>query len=170
MEEEDIVARNGRKRITFVAAAPLNENGNATSDGMSQATSTLNTRVMSSRHESSNNKEQQHVDIQSSVVVGGSNKTVRRRFPQAQASSSTAASTSAALLSNKDLSSHSHSQSVANNVASGTLKIVLSRIDEAKEQFVKALEDNDVKKQSELAALLARLGEAATAMRKLGQL
>ena len=169
MEEEDIVARNGRKRITFVAAAPLNENGNATSDGMSQATSTLNTRV-SSRQESSNNKEQQHVDIQSSVVVGGSNKTVRRRFPQAQASSSTAASTSAALLSNKDLSSHSHSQSVANNVASGTLKIVLSRIDEAKEQFVKALEDNDVKKQSELAALLARLGEAATAMRKLGQL
>mmetsp|Transcript_10172 Transcript_10172/g.20463 ORF Transcript_10172/g.20463 Transcript_10172/m.20463 type:complete len:141 (+) Transcript_10172:202-624(+) len=140
---------------------------------MSQATSTLNTRVMSSRHESSNNKEQQHVDIQSSVVVGGSNKTaVRRRSPQAQTSSSTAASasTSAALLSNKDLSSHSHSQSVANNVASGTLKIVLSRIDEAKEQFVKALEDNDVKKQSELAALLARLGEAATAMRKLGQL
>ena len=69
---------------------------------------------------------------------------------------------------NEDMSNQP--QSHANNVASGTLKIVLSRVDEAKEQFVKALEENDVQKQSELAALLARLGEAAAAMKKLGQL
>ena len=61
----------------------------------------------------------------------------------------------------------SQSHSAANNVASGALKFVLIRIDETKAQFAKALEENDVTKQGELADLLARLGEAAAAMRKL---
>ena len=96
------------------------------------------------------NKEQ-HYAAQSSVIGRPSTSPTAASDP----------------LINEDVSSHS--QSHANNVASGALKMVLSRIDEAKAQFGKALEDNDVQKQSELAALLTRLGEAAVQLRKLGE-
>jgi len=103
---------------------------------------------------------QQHNNITPSSVVGES--ITVRRIPQ------TSSPTTASALSNED--TQSHSQSLSNSVASGTLKLILTRIDDAKEQFAKALEDNDVQKQSELATLLAQLGEAAVAMNKLGQL
>jgi hypothetical protein len=59
---------------------------------------------------------------------------------------------------------------VENSATSGALNLILSRIDEAKVQFAKALEESDVKKQADLAALLAKLGEAAVALKKLDQL
>ena len=59
---------------------------------------------------------------------------------------------------------------VENSATSGALNLILSRIDEAKVQFAKALEEGDLKKQADLAALLARLGEAAVALKKLDQL
>ena len=55
-------------------------------------------------------------------------------------------------------------------VAQGTLSVILGRIDDAKENFKKALLEDDVKKQAELASLITRLGEAAVAMRKLEDL
>jgi hypothetical protein len=47
------------------------------------------------------------------------------------------------------------------------LSVILGRIEDAKENFKKALIEDDVKKQAELASLITRLGEAAVAMRKL---
>jgi hypothetical protein len=55
----------------------------------------------------------------------------------------------------------------SNNVAQTTLSVILGRIEDAKENFKKALIEDDVKKQAELASLITRLGEAAVAMRKL---
>ena len=55
-------------------------------------------------------------------------------------------------------------------VAQGTLSVILGRIEDAKENFKRALLEDDVKKQAELASLITRLGEAAVAMRKLEDL
>lgn len=62
------------------------------------------------------------------------------------------------------------SSSRSNNVAQTTLSVILGRIEDAKENFKKALVEEDVKKQAELASLITRLGEAAVAMRKLEDL
>eukprot|EP00956_Cyclotella_meneghiniana_P020905 scaffold37502_cov23-Cyclotella_meneghiniana.AAC.1 len=58
----------------------------------------------------------------------------------------------------------------SNNIVQSTLSVILSRIDEAKENFKKALSEGDIKKQAELADLITRLGEAAVTMRKLEDL
>eukprot|EP00956_Cyclotella_meneghiniana_P007568 scaffold10205_cov52-Cyclotella_meneghiniana.AAC.5 len=55
----------------------------------------------------------------------------------------------------------------SNNIVQSTLSVILSRIDEAKENFKKALSEGDIQKQAELADLITRLGEAAVTMRKL---
>jgi len=47
--------------------------------------------------------------------------------------------------------------------------MLLSRLEEAKGNFGKALMEGDVEKQAELAGLMTRLGEAAVTMRKLEQ-
>ncbi|KAL7505277.1 hypothetical protein ACHAXN_005699 [Cyclotella atomus] len=62
------------------------------------------------------------------------------------------------------------SSSRSNNVAQTTLSVILGRIEDAKDNFKKALVEDDVKKQAELASLITRLGEAAIAMRKLEDL
>lgn len=47
------------------------------------------------------------------------------------------------------------------SVAQSTLAVLLSRIEEANASFATALVDEDVEKQTELAGLMTRLGEAA---------
>ena len=53
------------------------------------------------------------------------------------------------------------------SVATSALDVLLHRIDEAQRSFRTALAEGSLEKQSELAALIANLGEAAVAMRKL---
>ena len=52
-------------------------------------------------------------------------------------------------------------------MAQSTLSMLLCRIEEAKANFARALEDGDVRAQAEMAGLMTRLGEAAVTMRKL---
>ncbi|KAL3800471.1 hypothetical protein HJC23_011708 [Cyclotella cryptica] len=68
--------------------------------------------------------------------------------------------------SQRSSSTSSKSQSVAQT----TLSVILERIEDAKENFQKALTDENVEKLAELASLIARLGEAAVAMKKLEDL
>lgn len=80
---------------------------------------------------------------------------------------SDSASVKSALSDIDDTTAH-HSQ-YSQSVAQSTLQIILHRLDDAKVHFEKALVENDVKNQSELAGLITRLGEAAVVMKKLEQ-
>ncbi|KAL7437136.1 hypothetical protein ACHAXM_005550 [Skeletonema potamos] len=159
--EDDIVGNVMKKKTNFIAPSKEESGGDAApptrNKSVSTVQSTFDTDGMKKQQKQ---LQQQHNNITPSSVVGES--ITVRRIPQ------TSSPTTASALSNED--TQSHSQSLSNSVASGTLKLILTRIDDAKEQFAKALEDNDVQKQSELATLLAQLGEAAVAMNKLGQL
>lgn len=133
----------------------------------------------------STEKQQQHqqqvaVD-RLSCVVGSSNDSpcpasheVGMSNPHAEPSSSPVVAASNEEDTTQDKPdtpplTHSPAAAVENSATSGALNLILSRIDEAKVQFAKALEEGDVQKQADLAALLARLGEAAVALKKLDQ-
>jgi hypothetical protein len=125
----------------------------------------------------STEKQQQQVAVdRPSCVVGSSNDSPSPASPEVEMSAPHADSYSSPVVA-EDTSQYKpspeHSPAAAaveNSATSGALNLILSRIDEAKVQFAKALEEGDVKKQADLAALLARLGEAAVALKKLDQL
>lgn len=71
---------------------------------------------------------------------------------------------------NNSLSGSHVSSLEPQSVAQSALEVILGRIEEAKSNFQKALVEDNVEKQTEMAALIAKLGEAAVAMRKLEQL
>lgn len=81
----------------------------------------------------------------------------------------TQSSTAASALSDDDEDEDTNESSRCQSVAQSTLLILLSRIEEAKMNFTKALEEGNVEQQAELAGLMTRLGEAAVTMRKLEQ-
>ena len=82
----------------------------------------------------------------------------------------TQSSTAASALSDDDDEDEGTNEcSRCQSVAQSTLLILLSRIEEAKMNFTKALEEGNVEQQAELAGLMTRLGEAAVTMRKLEQ-
>jgi hypothetical protein len=158
--EDDIVGNVMKKKTNFIAPSKEESGGDAAPPTRNKSVSIVQSTFDTDGMKKQQQQLQQHNNITPSSVVGES--ITVRRIPQ------TSSPTTASALSNED--TQSHSQSLSNSVASGTLKLILTRIDDAKEQFAKALEDNDVQKQSELATLLAQLGEAAVAMNKLGQL
>jgi hypothetical protein len=133
------------------------------------------------QNKSTEKQQQQHVAVdRSSHVVGSSSDSPCPASPDVGMSTSHAEPSSSPVVAEDKLqdkpspksppAAASAAAAAENSATSGALNLILSRIDEAKVQFAKALEEGDVKKQADLAALLARLGEAAVALKKLDQL